>query len=153
MITGKTNLLLAEDDHSLAMMMKDVLEDEGYSVVYCSNGQEAIDKFNKHSIDMILLDIMMPVKDGFTVAKKVRQQSDLVPILFISTRGQEEDRLKGYRTGADDYIGKPFNMQELLMKIDVFLRRTRKMHADENVEFKLGNMTFSYTTLKLITPT
>ena len=100
---------------------------------------------------MCLLDIMMPVRDGYTVAKKIRQQSDQVPILFISTKKETEDRMKGYQTGADDYIAKPFNMHELLMKIEVFLRRTRKLHADTQVEFQLGSIRFSYTELKIFT--
>jgi DNA-binding response OmpR family regulator len=153
MLPNQTRILLAEDDWSLAFLMRDVLEGAGYSVVYCRDGREAIDKFNKHSIDMCLLDVMMPEKDGYTVAKKIRQQSDVVPILFISTKNQQDDRLKGYHLGADDYISKPFNMQELLMKIDVFLRRTRKLHGDKTVEFELGTLRFSYTALKLYTPT
>ena len=153
MLLNQTRILLAEDDWSLAFLMRDVLEGAGYSVVYCRDGREAIDKFNKQSIDMCLLDIMMPEKDGYTVAKKIRQQSDMVPILFISTKNQQDDRLKGYHLGADDYISKPFNMQELLMKIDVFLRRTRKMHSDAPVEFTLGSLRFSHTMLKLYTPT
>lgn len=144
--------MLAEDDYSLTILMKDVLEEAGYAVVICRDGKEAIDKFNKHTIDMCLLDIMMPLRDGYTVAKKIRQQSDVVPILFISTRAEADDRLKGYQTGADDYIAKPFNMRELLMKIDVFLRRTRKMLSEEPVEFRLGHLRFSYTTLQLFTP-
>ncbi len=152
MLAQQEKILLAEDDASLAMMMKDTLEEEGFQVVYCRDGREAIERFNKNEIDICLLDIMMPYKDGFSVAKKIRQQSDVIPILFISTKAQEDERLKGYQAGADDYIAKPFSMQELMMKIEVFLRRTRKMHADTAVHFQIGKLHFSYDTLKLHTP-
>lgn len=152
MMYNKICILLAEDDYSLTVLMKDVLEEAGYAVVICRDGKEAIDKFNKNTVDMCLLDIMMPFRDGYTVAKKIRQQSDVIPILFLSTKAEADDRLKGYHSGADDYITKPFNMRELLMKIEVFLRRTRKMLSESPVEFNLGDLRFSYTTLQLFTP-
>src|SRR6188474_2540854 len=131
----KGTILLAEDDDYLREFVKDALEDENYTVTSCANGQEALDLFDKNNFDICLLDIMMPVKDGFMVAKKIRQQSDLQPIIFISTKHLLEDKVKGYLTGADDYITKPFSMKELLLKIEVFLRRTKKMFADEKQEF------------------
>ena len=113
------------------------------------NGQEAINSFDKNKFDICLLDIMMPVKDGFTVAKKIRQQSDVIPILFISTKALIEDKIEGYQRGADDYIVKPFNMKELLLKLDVFLRRTKKMFSETKQEFNIGKIHFSYTDLRL----
>jgi DNA-binding response OmpR family regulator len=92
---------------------------------------------------------MMPVKDGFTVAKKIRQQSDVIPILFISTKALIEDKIEGYQRGADDYIVKPFNMKELLLKLDVFLRRTKKMFSETKREFNIGKIHFAYTDLRL----
>lgn len=150
MQTTKSKVLLAEDDLSLGYVIKDNLSDAGYEVVLCPDGQTAIDKFDKNEFDICLLDIMMPNKDGFAVAKKIRQQSDLVPILFLTAKSLEEDRLKGFETGADDYIIKPFSMQELLMRMDVFLRRTKRMHSDKSVSFDLGTLNFSYTDLKLM---
>ena len=94
----------------------------------------------------------MPVKDGFTVAKKIRQQTDVVPIIFISTKALLEDKIEGYQKGADDYIVKPFQMQELLMKMEVFLRRTKKMFSDNLQEFSIGKIHFQFTDLKMITP-
>src|SRR5436190_92350 len=138
----KATILYAEDDKSLAFMVKDALEEEGYKVVHCSNGQTAIDNFDKTKFDICLLDIMMPDKDGYMVAKKIRQQSDIMPLLFLSTKNQEEDRLKGYESGADDYISKPFSMPELLKKIEVFLRRTKKLYAEKNTEVLLGKIVF-----------
>ena len=151
MQTSKATILFAEDDSSLAFIVKDTLEDEGYKVVHCADGQTAIDSFDKTKFDICLLDIMMPNKDGYTVAKKIRQQTDLIPILFLSTKNQEDDRLKGYNTGADDYISKPFSMPELLKKIEVFLRRSKKFHADTIEDFTIGNIVFSFVNLKIIT--
>jgi DNA-binding response OmpR family regulator len=145
----KGRILLAEDDDHLRELVKDALEDEDYLVTACTDGQEAIDLFDKNKFDICLLDIMMPVKDGFTVAKKIRQQSDVIPILFISTKTLIEDKIEGYQKGADDYIVKPFNMKELLLKLDVFLRRTKKMFSEKKQEFNIGKIHFSYTDLRL----
>jgi DNA-binding response OmpR family regulator len=149
----KGKVLLAEDDLSLGYVIKDNLADAGYDVVLCPDGQTAIDKFDKTQYDICLLDVMMPNKDGFTVAKKIRQQSDVIPILFLTARSMEEDKIKGFLTGADDYITKPFNMQELLLRMDVFIRRTKKIQADHILEYNIGNIRFSYSDLKLFTPT
>jgi len=147
--TPKVKVLLAEDDLSLGYVIKDNLVDAGYEVVLCPDGQTAIEKFDKNEFSICLLDVMMPNKDGFAVAKKIRQQSDMVPILFLTARSMEEDKIKGFRSGADDYITKPFSIQELLMRMEVFIRRTRKMHSDKSVFFTIGNLQFSYTDLKL----
>jgi DNA-binding response OmpR family regulator len=145
----KANILLAEDDTSLAFMIKDALEDYGFSVTHCENGRQAIEIFDKNVFDICLLDVMMPEKDGFMVAKKIRSVSDVIPILFISTKILEEDKLKGYQTGADDYITKPFSIQELLMKVDVFLRRTKKLTSATDVVYEFPNFVFNYNELKL----
>jgi len=151
MVTKKAKVLLAEDDLSLGYVIKDNLQDAGYEVVLCPDGQTAIEKFDKSQFDICLLDVMMPNKDGFTVARKIRQTSDMVPILFLTAKSMEEDKIKGFLTGADDYITKPFSMQELLLRMDVFIRRTRKLHADSVQEYSIGQMKFSYTDLKLHT--
>ncbi|WP_207510780.1 response regulator transcription factor [Longitalea luteola] len=152
MLTKKAKVLLAEDDLSLGYVIKDNLQDAGYEVVLCADGQTAIEKFDKTQYDICLLDVMMPNKDGFTVARKIRQQSDMVPILFLTAKSMEEDKIKGFLTGADDYITKPFSMQELLLRMEVFIRRSRKLRADSIQEFSIGNMRFSHTDLKLHTP-
>lgn len=146
---NKSKVLLAEDDLTLGYVIKDNLVDAGYDVVLCADGQAALDKFNKDNFDICLLDVMMPNKDGFAVARKIRQQSDLVPILLITAKSLEEDRIHGFECGADDYIVKPFSMQELLLRIDVFLRRTKKMHSDKSLSFRIGKMNFSFNDLKL----
>lgn len=145
----KTRVLLAEDDAPLGYVIKDNLEQANYEVVLCSNGQEAIDKYNKDQIDICLLDVMMPEKDGFTVAKKIRQQSDMVPILFLTARSMEEDKIKGFQTGADDYITKPFSIKELLLRIEVFLRRSRKIQTEINEQITIGQFVFRPASLEL----
>src|SRR5690242_8120267 len=149
---NKARILLAEDDEYLNKLIKEELEEEGYAVTVCFDGQAAIDIFDKKKFDLCLLDIMMPVKDGFTVAKKIRQQSDVIPILFISTRTLIEDKIEGYTRGADDYIVKPFNMKELLLKLEVFLRRTKKMFSETRNVFTIGKCSFSYGDLKFEGP-
>ena len=148
----KASILFAEDDKSLAFMVKDALEDEGYKVVHCSDGQTAIDTFDKNKFDICLLDIMMPNKDGYSVAKKIRQQTDRLPIIFLSTKSQEADKLRGYDSGADDYLAKPFSMPELLKKIEVFLRRTKRPVTNIAEEIRIGNIIFAPANLKIITP-
>jgi DNA-binding response OmpR family regulator len=152
MQSPRATILLAEDDVTLAFMLKDAMEVEGYKVIHCGDGQTAIDVFDKNKFDICVLDIMMPYKDGYSVAKKIRQQSDIIPVLFLSTKNMEDDRLKGYDTGADDYISKPFSMPELLKKIEVFLRRTRKFYSEENPDCQIGSILFSPADLKLTTP-
>lgn len=148
----KAKVLLAEDDAALGYVIKDSLQEEGYQVVLCADGQTAIDRFNKNEFDICLLDVMMPYKDGLAVAKKIRQQTDQVPIMFLTARSMEEDKIKGFQSGADDYITKPFSMPELLLRMDVFLRRTKKMHSDQVEKYTLGNLQFSYTDLKITSP-
>lgn len=150
-MTTKSKVLLAEDDLTLGYVIKDNLSVAGYDVVLCADGQAAIDKFNKENFDICLLDVMMPNKDGFAVAKKIRQQTDLIPILLITAKSLEEDRIHGFECGADDYIVKPFSMHELLLRIEVFLRRTKKMHSEKTLIFRIGEMKFSFSDLKLIT--
>lgn len=149
---NKQRLLLAEDDEYLGELLKEALEEEGYAVWLCHNGQEALDVFDKNKFDACLLDVMMPVKDGLTVAKKIRQQSDVIPILFISTKGRLEDKMEGYRGGADDYIVKPFNSQELLLKLQVFLRRSKKLFNETGEVYTIGRLRLSCADLRLEYP-
>ncbi len=148
----KAKVLLAEDDAALGFVIKDSLQEEGYQVVLCSDGQTAIDRFNKNEFDICLLDVMMPHKDGLAVAKKIRQQTDVVPIIFLTAKSMEEDRIKGFLTGGDDYISKPFSMPELILRMEVFLRRSKRMHSEQIQEYQLGEIKFSYTDLKLTSP-
>ena len=144
-MTIKSNILLAEDDLSLGYLIKDNLVESGYEVVLCPDGQTAIDQFKKQHFDICLLDVMMPRKDGFTVLTWIREQNTRIPILMITARSMEEDRIHGFEIGADDYICKPFSMQELLKRIDVFIRRTKKLHSENTIIYEIGHISFSYT--------
>ena len=148
----KARVLLAEDDRQLGFVIKDNLQESGFEVVLCENGQIAIDRFNKKDFDICLLDVMMPEKDGFMVAKKIRQQSDQIPILFLTAKTMEEDKVKAFLTGADDYITKPFSMKELLLRMEVFLRRTKKMHSENVILYRIGELLFSFSELIIKTP-
>lgn len=145
----KATILLAEDDTTLSFVIKDNLLEAGYEVTTCTNGETAWQQFQKKDFDICLLDVNMPIRDGYSLAKKIRQHSDVVPIIFLTAKGLEEDKLKGFAAGADDYITKPFSMQELIMRIEVFLRRTRKLKSDIKEEFNIGKLRFNYNELKL----
>jgi DNA-binding response OmpR family regulator len=146
----KSKILLAEDELSLGYLIKDNLVEAGHEVVLCPDGQTAIDQFNKEHFDICLLDVMMPNKDGFTVLKGIRQQNAQIPILMITAKSMEEDRIHGFENGADDYICKPFSIQELLMRIDVFLRRSKVLHSEKPLTFKIGKITFLYSEQRIV---
>ena len=140
------NVLLAEDDRNLGNILKNYLDAKGYNTVLCVNGLEAVEIFTKKEIDFCILDIMMPVKDGFAAAREIRSINRKVPILFLTAKTLQEDKLKGFEAGADDYITKPFSMEELMMRMQAILRRTDesgKSASADNI-FNLGNYTFDF---------
>ncbi|HEY4965925.1 MAG TPA: response regulator transcription factor [Puia sp.] len=146
----RSKILLAEDDLSLGYVIKDSLVEAGYEVVHCPDGKTAIEKFKKENFDICLLDVMMPNQDGFTVLKWIRQQTEQVPVLMITARSMEEDRIHGFESGADDYICKPFSMKELLMRIEVFFRRTKKLYSEKPLKFEIGIFTFLFNEYRLM---
>jgi len=146
---NKGKVLLAEDDHNLAFVIKDSLAEEGFDVTHAEDGEIAWQQFQKNDYDICLLDVNMPARDGFSLAKKIRQQSDVVPVLFLTAKSLEEDKIRGFQSGADDYITKPFSMQELMLRMDVFLRRTKKLHADTHEEYQIGKIKLAYNELKI----
>jgi DNA-binding response OmpR family regulator len=148
----QTRLLLAEDDRNLGNILKNYLEAKGYATTLCVNGQDAIEAFSRKDFDFCILDIMMPVKDGFTTATEIRAANKKIPILFLTAKTLQEDKLKGFEIGADDYITKPFSMEELLLRLQAILRRTdepAKTAASDNV-FTIGIYTFDYNRQTLI---
>jgi DNA-binding response OmpR family regulator len=148
----QTRLLLAEDDRNLGNILKNYLDAKGYATTLCVNGQEATDTFARKDFDFCILDIMMPVKDGFTVAAEIRAANKKIPILFLTAKTLQEDKLKGFEIGADDYITKPFSMEELMLRMQAILRRTDetiKSAGSENI-FTIGNYTFDYNRQTLI---
>ncbi|MEO5581344.1 MAG: response regulator transcription factor [Saprospiraceae bacterium] len=120
---NKAKILLAEDDETLAFVTADNLNAKGYQVILVNNGAEAVKSFDIERPDLCILDVMMPEKDGFEAAKEIRTKSKEVPILFLTARGMKEDRIEGLSLGADDYITKPFSIEELVLRIEIFLRR------------------------------
>ncbi|MEI6173498.1 MAG: response regulator transcription factor [Bacteroidota bacterium] len=148
----QTRLLLAEDDRNLGNILKNYLEAKGYATTLCLNGQEAVDAFSRKEFDFCILDIMMPVKDGFAAATEIRAANRKIPILFLTAKTLQEDKLKGFEIGADDYITKPFSMEELILRIQAILRRTdepAKTAAADNI-FDIGIYTFDFNRQTLI---
>ena len=142
MIDKNIRVLLAEDDLQMGFIIKDNLEEEGYEVINCPDGETAWEQFQKKLPDICLLDVNMPGRDGFSLAKKIRQRNDVIPILFLTAKSMEEDKLKGFETGADDYVTKPFSMKELLSRMNVFLRRNKLLMPSATEEFNIGNLHF-----------
>jgi DNA-binding response OmpR family regulator len=140
METINKKILLVEDDPNFGTVLKDYLEMNDFDVVHAKNGMEGFEKFKKENFDLCILDVMMPYKDGFTLAKEIREKNEEVPIIFLTAKAMKEDVLKGYKVGGDDYLNKPFDSEVLLMKIRAFVHRKSPENATESkeFEFKLG---------------
>ncbi|MCF8297801.1 MAG: response regulator transcription factor [Saprospiraceae bacterium] len=139
----KINVLLAEDDQNLGTILKAYLEAKGFPTVLCVNGQIALNAFYKNKFDFCIVDIMMPVKDGFTVAKEIRKSDTNIPILFLTAKSLQDDILKGFKVGADDYLTKPFSMEELLLRMNAILKRSIKDDKNLNLsKYKIGKFSF-----------
>ncbi len=123
---SKAKLLVVEDDTNLGDILKEYLEMKGYEPTLCRDGEEGWNKFKKDKFDLCLLDIMMPKKDGFTLAKEIKKVQEDLPILFLTAKNQKDDIIEGLKIGADDYLTKPFSMEELLLRVNAILRRTQK---------------------------
>lgn len=140
-----TKILLAEDDNNLGNLLSDYLRAKGYETVLASNGSEAFNLFAKGGFNLCLFDVMMPIKDGFTLAKDIRKIDENIPIIFLTAKSMKEDTLQGFQSGADDYISKPFSMEELLARINAVLRRTSPQTKEEVLHlFEIGNYKFDY---------
>ena len=137
----KPRILLVEDDPSLGFVIKDNLQVKGYEVTLGKDGEEGLKEFETKIFDLCILDVMMPKKDGFTLAKSIREKNQQIPILFITAKSMLEDKINGFHAGGDDYIVKPFSMEELCLRIEVFLRRTKGITNHEQ-NFSLGEFTF-----------
>jgi two-component system OmpR family response regulator len=133
---------MVEDDKNMRFMLQDNLSMAGYMVDACADGQMALSTFVNTKHDLCLLDVMLPSKDGFALAQEIRALNMDVPIVFLTARGLKEDRIKGFKLGADDYITKPFSVEELLLRIESIFKRVYRQgtQADEQLMFSLGNM-------------
>jgi len=139
----KYKVLYAEDDETLAFLTKDNLE-LYYEVTHCNDGEMALDAFKKNHYDICILDIMMPKIDGFELAEAIRKLNADVPIIFLSAKTLKEDRIKGLRLGADDYLVKPFSIEELLLKIEIFLKRSHKHVVIDKTIYTVGKYQFDH---------
>ncbi|MBL7934991.1 MAG: response regulator transcription factor [Bacteroidia bacterium] len=150
MLKDKLNILLAEDDLNLGVLLVDYLETEGFGVKLCKDGELALKAFQGSSFDLCLLDVMMPKMDGFSLAAKIRIKDKNIPIIFITARSLKEDKLKGYGLGADDYITKPFDEEELLWKIKAVIRRIPENKNDIKHDIiSIGKYVFDFNNQSL----
>lgn len=139
------HVLLAEDDRNLGSILKSYLEAKGYPTRLCVNGEETLEAYHKDSFDFCILDVMMPIKDGFTVAREIRVSNQEIPILFLTAKSLQEDVLKGFEVGGDDYLTKPFSMEVLLARMQAILRRSGpESENTDQQEFILGQYTFDH---------
>ena len=146
----KAKILYVEDDKSLAYVTQDNLELAGYNITHCENGLEAFDTFKSKEFDLCIIDVMLPIIDGFTLAKKIRRMNEGVPILFLTAKSLEEDKIEGLSLGGDDYITKPFSIEELKLKIEVFLKRSSIAPKEElPSKFNIGAFHFDYDNLSV----
>ncbi|HXP49386.1 MAG TPA: response regulator transcription factor [Bacteroidia bacterium] len=148
---AKAKILYVEDDVNLGFVTTDNLKLKGFDTVYCKDGKTALEAYGKEKFDLCILDVMLPEIDGFTVARKIREKDKNIPIIFITAKTMKEDRITGFMTGADDYITKPFSIEELLLRMEVFLKRS-KITENKNtlpVHFTIGNFHFDFENLFL----
>jgi DNA-binding response OmpR family regulator len=142
-------ILLVEDDPNLGLLLQDYLQLKGkFEVVLCKDGEEGLRNFTKNSYDLLILDVMMPKKDGFTLGKDVRRINAYVPIIFATAKGMIEDKTQAFNLGGDDYITKPFRIEELLLRINALLKRTGnsdKHEEEKQTAFKIGRYHFDHT--------
>lgn len=143
-------ILLVEDEESLASGLEFNLSEEGFKVDWAKDGRQAVDKFNKGEYDLIILDIMLPYQNGFEVAKQVRKKDPQIPILMLTAKTSVDDKVKGLELGADDYITKPFHLQELLLRVKGMLRRKNWYikSIKQNPVYKIGNCEINFDNLK-----
>jgi DNA-binding response OmpR family regulator len=145
----KAHLLYVEDDESLSFVTRDNLLLQGYEITHCINGKEALEKARAQSFDLCILDVMLPEMDGFTLAQEIRALNPHVPIIFLTAKSLKEDKLYGLKIGGDDYITKPFSIEELLLKIEIFLRRRNIHQPPAPTQYRFGEYEFDYENLQL----
>ncbi|MBN1144122.1 MAG: response regulator transcription factor [Bacteroidales bacterium] len=139
----KIKILLAEDDENLGMLLREYLLVKSFDADWFINGEKAYKSFVKTHYDLCILDVMMPVKDGFTLAREIRMTNAEIPIIFLTAKSLKEDVIEGFKAGADDYISKPFSMEELLFRVEAVIRRTKKDAAGaQQNEYKIGDYMF-----------
>jgi len=154
MSDNKANILLVEDDQNLGFVVQDALKRKGYTVHLCRDGKEGLKYFNEHAYDICVLDVMLPHKDGFSLAEDIRLTDQKIPIVFLTAKSQTEDRIAGFKAGGDDYLTKPFSHEELLLRIEAILRRTQGKEENPRSKdiFGIASYSFDYRNLELKHP-
>jgi DNA-binding response OmpR family regulator len=152
MIKSKANILLVEDDKNLGFVIKDFLSESGYSVQLAEDGLKAFSVFSSANFDLCLIDVMLPLLDGFSLAEEIRKKNTNIPLIFLTARAMKEDKIRGFKIGGDDYITKPFSTEELVLRIEAILRRTRIVPSTvvEKEEYTVGKYLFDYANQKII---
>ncbi|MCS6821439.1 MAG: response regulator transcription factor [Microscillaceae bacterium] len=150
-MTKNIHILLVEDDNSLGFIMQDNLSLQGYKVTLATDGEQAIQCYEKEQFHLCILDIMLPKKDGFALAEYIRAKNQQIPIIFLTAKSLKEDRIRGFKVGADDYITKPFSIEELLLRIEVILKRSGQGNSQVSQDiYLLGKYQFDYKNLQLV---
>ncbi len=138
----KIKILLVEDDASLGYIISDQLKSDGYDVTLCIDGAEGFKRFNEDDFHLCILDVMMPIKDGFSLAKDIRAMNTQIPILFLTAKSNDEDKIAGFKAGGDDYLTKPFNVEELQLRVSALLRRVNIQKEETNDKVQIGDYIF-----------
>ena len=146
---AKANLLYVEDDESLSFVTKDNLELQGYHITYCEDGLKAMAKIKDDNFDLCILDVMLPDVDGFTIAEEIRKYNTQVPIIFLTAKSLKEDKIRGLKLGADDYLTKPFSIEELILKIEIFLKRSKINAPSTPTYLTIGRYLLDHKNLSL----
>ncbi len=145
----KLKILIVEDDLNLGQILLEYLEIKGLDATLCKDGEEGLANFNRGVFDICLLDIMMPKKDGFTLAREIRSKDKKIPIIFLTAKSMKEDAIEGLKIGADDYVTKPFSMEELLLRIQAVMRRIGRNTDTEITTYQVGKYKFDYNKQQL----
>ena len=138
----KMRIVLCEDDDNLGMLLREYLQAKGYDTELCTDGEAGYNAFVREKFDLCVFDVMMPLKDGFTLAREIREINEEMPIIFLTAKTLKEDILEGFKIGPDDYLTKPFSMEELTFRIEAILRRVKGKKNRERTTYKLGSFMF-----------
>lgn len=151
----KPRILITEDDPNLGQILSEYLSMKGYDTVLCPDGEAGWKKFHQEHFDLCILDLMMPKKDGFTLAADIRAKDEKIPIIFLTAKSMQEDVLQGFKVGGDDYVTKPFSMEELLLRIKAVLKRAVPQSVPDEFpnEYTLGSLQYFYRENRLVKPT
>jgi two-component system OmpR family response regulator len=140
-----TKILLVEDDENLGFVTQDSLEQAGFKVTWKKDGQQGFDEFCKSDFDICLLDVMLPVKDGFQLGVEIREINSQIPIVFLTAKSLDQDKIRGFQIGADDYVTKPFNIDLLILRIQALIKRSTPFAGNQEELFQIGKLQFNYS--------